>query len=35
MISMMHTEADIDQTIAAFREVVQSIKPQLPMPRAV
>lgn len=35
MISMMHTEADIDQTIAAFREVVQAIKPQMPMARAV
>jgi glutamate-1-semialdehyde 2,1-aminomutase len=35
MISMMHTEADIDQTIAVFREVVQAIKPQMPMARAV
>ncbi|MCL4534166.1 MAG: aminotransferase class III-fold pyridoxal phosphate-dependent enzyme, partial [Bacteroidetes bacterium] len=35
MLSMMHTEADIDQTIAAFRDAIQAIKPQMPTPRAV
>ncbi|HEX2987161.1 MAG TPA: aspartate aminotransferase family protein [Chloroflexota bacterium] len=35
MISQAHTEADIDRTIEAFREVVQAIKAQMPVPRAV
>jgi glutamate-1-semialdehyde 2,1-aminomutase len=35
MLSMMHSEADIDQTVAAFRDVVLSIRPQMPMARAV